>query len=609
MRATPPCTRMSAGTRSSAMTATAPASSAILACSGVTTSMITPPFSISAIPRFTRAVPCCWPALGVAETCWSDDTAIPLTPATVTPDRTSASVPGRRSRSTRASAPCPRAAATGRDGGSAARGCRGRRRCAPVGRGRAVARRRRGRRGRRRAGRPGRGGREPGRARWPRPRGRPLTAAGVGVRRRDDGTGNRGAGTGVLTVSGRRDAGVADARLRRRRRAAGQRRVQPGPGRVDPDVQPVQPPDARQAERDRQRRRDEADQHAERHRHGSPPHVATRSTDRAPTPRHAVTAPESGTLTTPTAADRRRPPPGTPARRRPRRATSRTPPPAPARRPRARPAAPGRRAARQRRGQRHRVARPEQRARGRVAEHRAERVEVARQHRRARGHRLGQHDPEALPAGVRGAEHGGRPEHGGLRRVVDRAEHVHPHRGRRLRSPAASPRPTTTSRRPGRRSRASASSSTAIPLRGSSKRPTKTTVSAARGPRGANAATSTPLGISIASPPRWRTCTRRADGETAIRCGHLLHQRPDHPAERGERARAFRRRVEGRHDRAVRQEQRDRGDARGRGLVQVQHVERVRRQPAPHPGVRHRPERDACHRPVVGQPRPSARRA
>src|SRR5699024_1703325 len=41
----------------SAITATAPASSAILACSGVTTSMITPPLSISAIPRLTRAVP------------------------------------------------------------------------------------------------------------------------------------------------------------------------------------------------------------------------------------------------------------------------------------------------------------------------------------------------------------------------------------------------------------------------------------------------------------------------------------------------------------------------------------------------------------------------
>ena len=57
IRAMPPCTRMSAGTRSSAITATAPASSAILACSGVTTSMITPPLSISAMPRFTRAVP------------------------------------------------------------------------------------------------------------------------------------------------------------------------------------------------------------------------------------------------------------------------------------------------------------------------------------------------------------------------------------------------------------------------------------------------------------------------------------------------------------------------------------------------------------------------
>src|ERR1700759_2191240 len=53
MRATPPSRRMSAGTRSSAMTAAAPASSAILACSGVTTSMITPPLSISARPALT----------------------------------------------------------------------------------------------------------------------------------------------------------------------------------------------------------------------------------------------------------------------------------------------------------------------------------------------------------------------------------------------------------------------------------------------------------------------------------------------------------------------------------------------------------------------------
>ena len=53
MRATPPCARMSAGTRSSAITAQAPAASAIRACSGVTTSMITPPFSISARPALT----------------------------------------------------------------------------------------------------------------------------------------------------------------------------------------------------------------------------------------------------------------------------------------------------------------------------------------------------------------------------------------------------------------------------------------------------------------------------------------------------------------------------------------------------------------------------
>src|SRR4051812_34936542 len=56
MRATPPSRRMSAGTRSSAMTATAPAFSAILACSASTTSMITPPLSISARPALTRKV-------------------------------------------------------------------------------------------------------------------------------------------------------------------------------------------------------------------------------------------------------------------------------------------------------------------------------------------------------------------------------------------------------------------------------------------------------------------------------------------------------------------------------------------------------------------------
>ena len=46
--------RMSDGTRSSAITADAPASSAILACSALTTSMMTPPFNISASPRLTR---------------------------------------------------------------------------------------------------------------------------------------------------------------------------------------------------------------------------------------------------------------------------------------------------------------------------------------------------------------------------------------------------------------------------------------------------------------------------------------------------------------------------------------------------------------------------
>src|SRR4029078_7960093 len=57
MRATPPWTRMSAGTRSSAITATAPDASAIFACSAETTSMITPPLIISARPLYTRIVP------------------------------------------------------------------------------------------------------------------------------------------------------------------------------------------------------------------------------------------------------------------------------------------------------------------------------------------------------------------------------------------------------------------------------------------------------------------------------------------------------------------------------------------------------------------------
>ena len=59
MRATPPVARMSDGTRSSAMTATAPASSAILACSGVTTSMMTPPLSIWARPFLVVQVDFC----------------------------------------------------------------------------------------------------------------------------------------------------------------------------------------------------------------------------------------------------------------------------------------------------------------------------------------------------------------------------------------------------------------------------------------------------------------------------------------------------------------------------------------------------------------------
>src|SRR5918994_1196456 len=59
---------MSAGTRFNPITATAPASSAIFAWSAVTTSMITPPLSISAMPRLTRAVPVSGPIVGSSDT-------------------------------------------------------------------------------------------------------------------------------------------------------------------------------------------------------------------------------------------------------------------------------------------------------------------------------------------------------------------------------------------------------------------------------------------------------------------------------------------------------------------------------------------------------------
>src|ERR1035437_6267999 len=78
IRETPPCARMSAGTRSRAITATAPASSAIFACSTVTTSMITPPLSISAIPRLTRAVPVPASVVGATVRCWAVLTATPV---------------------------------------------------------------------------------------------------------------------------------------------------------------------------------------------------------------------------------------------------------------------------------------------------------------------------------------------------------------------------------------------------------------------------------------------------------------------------------------------------------------------------------------------------
>src|SRR4051794_11585177 len=65
IRATPPSLRMSLGTRSSAITATAPASSATRAWSGVTTSMITPPLSIWARPFLVAQVDVSTVTMGV----------------------------------------------------------------------------------------------------------------------------------------------------------------------------------------------------------------------------------------------------------------------------------------------------------------------------------------------------------------------------------------------------------------------------------------------------------------------------------------------------------------------------------------------------------------
>src|SRR5580692_11164256 len=68
MRATPPSARICAGTRSSAITATAPAFSAIEACWALVTSIITPPFSISARPVFRRrlvGLPLFWDMCGL----------------------------------------------------------------------------------------------------------------------------------------------------------------------------------------------------------------------------------------------------------------------------------------------------------------------------------------------------------------------------------------------------------------------------------------------------------------------------------------------------------------------------------------------------------------
>src|ERR671934_1561559 len=73
MRAKPPSLRISAGTRSSAITATAPASSEMRAWSASVTSMISPPLSISARPDLTLIVPVSAIAVILASACEPND--------------------------------------------------------------------------------------------------------------------------------------------------------------------------------------------------------------------------------------------------------------------------------------------------------------------------------------------------------------------------------------------------------------------------------------------------------------------------------------------------------------------------------------------------------
>ena len=126
--------------------------------------------------------------------------------------------------------------------------------------------------------------------------------------------------------------------------------------------------------------------------------------------------------------------------------------------------------------------------------------------------------------------------------------------------------------------------------------------------RGRRAPTSTPFGISTASPPRCSTCTRRAGGETAIRAVTFSISGRSDPAERVQRPGPLGGGVEGRRRSAPRAANRvSAGQAHRGRLVQVQHVELVLGEPAPGPGVGHRAERHPRHRPVVRHPRSPGR--
>ncbi len=244
-----------------------------------------------------------------------------------------------------------------------------------------------------------------------------------------------------------------------------------------------------------------------------------------------------------------------------------------------------------------------------VVEDPAERVEPAGDDRGPGCHRLGEDHAEALPAAVRGTVDVRAAQGAGLGGVVDLAEQVdpvgqlraglpvqrlgltpadhqqpqvgqpgsqlpqrvqqHPHALARLGEPADEPDRAARARIPGQR-----------PGRGEQRR-----VHPVRDLDGV------PTQVLDLDP-----ACQRGDRDPG---GDLLQQRAQHGFEGRQGARPRGGRVEGRHDRPLSELQREQGQARRRGLVQVQHVEVGFAQPPPDPGVGDRAELQPRHGPVV----------